>query len=143
MDQVELYTDGSCDPSSGAGGWAFILRFSDCGHEIMFSGKSENTTNNRMEMTAVIEGIGRLNRRCYVVIHSDSKYVLDGLRTWLPAWKKNGWKKSDKKTVKNKDLWIILDQLKKQHKIHCNWIRGHSNHEENDIVDLMASYDGN
>lgn len=142
MNQVELYTDGSCEPSSGLGGWAFILRFIDCGHEIMLYGKSENTTNNRMEMMAVIEGLNSLNRRCDVVIYADSRYVLDGLRTWLPAWKKNGWKKSDKKPVKNQDLWMALDELKKKHKIRYNWIKGHNNHEENEIVDIMASYDG-
>tara|TARA_B100001778_G_scaffold330827_1_gene334015 strand:- start:34468 stop:34899 length:432 start_codon:yes stop_codon:yes gene_type:complete len=138
MDRVELYTDGSCEPSSGIGGWAFILRFPEIGHEVKAAGRAEETTNNRMEMTAVIEGLKRLNKRCEVVVYADSKYVLDGLRSWLPAWKKNGWKKSDKKPVKNKDLWVVLDELKKAHKLRYNWVKGHNDHEENEQVDQMA-----
>jgi ribonuclease HI len=138
MDQVELYTDGSCDPSSGAGGWAFILRHVETGQEIAAAGKADNSTNNRMELSAVIEGLKRLDRRCEVFLVADSKYVLDGLRSWLHAWKKNGWKKSDKKPVKNQDLWMELDELKKRHKIRYTWVKGHNDHEENERVDKMA-----
>lgn len=138
MYKVDLYTDGSCEPISGVGGWAFILRSAKSGHEIQVCGKCEETTNNRMEMTAVIEGLKALTSRCEVFIHADSKYVLDGLQTWLNSWKKNNWQKSDKKPVKNKDLWLILDDLKSRHVLRYNWIKGHNDHEENEQVDKMA-----
>lgn len=139
MKNVSLYTDGSCSPSTGKGGWAFILRYQELGYEICVAGKDEGTTNNRMEMMAVIEGMSRLNEECDVNLYADSKYVLDGMRTWLPGWKKNGWKKSDKKDVKNKDLWLILDQLKRKHRMNYIWIKGHNDHPENEQVDEMAS----
>lgn len=139
MKHVSLYTDGSCSPSTGKGGWAFILRGQEIGHEIEASGGEVDTTNNRMEMMAVIEGMNRLCGKCEVDLYADSKYVLDGMRTWLAGWKKNNWKKSDKKDVKNKDLWLILDQLKRKHRMNYIWIKGHNDHPENEQVDKMAS----
>lgn len=138
MREVELFTDGSCDTTTGKGGWAFILRFKDTGEEIKLSGKDDDTTNNRMEMSAVIEGLQQLEEPCLVELWADSKYVLEGLRSWLINWKKNGWKKSNKKPVKNRDLWEKLDELKKTHKLSYNWVKGHNNHPENEEVDRMA-----
>jgi ribonuclease HI len=138
MEKVELYTDGSCDTNTGSGGWAFLLRHTETGRETSIAGKEDDSTNNRMELSAVIEGLKRLDRRCEVHLVSDSKYVLDGLRTWIHNWKKNGWKKADKKPVKNQDLWMQLDELRNRHKIRYHWVKGHNDHPENEQVDRMA-----
>lgn len=135
--KVELYTDGSCDTTTGAGGWAYLIKCN--GRESRYSGGESETTNNRMELTAVIKGLESLQRPCEITLFSDSKYVLDGIRFWLPNWKKKGWQKSDKKPVKNQDLWMRIDELKRYHnKMLCIWIKGHNNHFENEQVDSMA-----
>lgn len=122
---VELFTDGACSGNPGPGGWAFILRHPASGKETERSGGEARTTNNRMELMAVIEGLSTLSRTSLVDLHSDSQYVLKGLQEWLESWKKRGWRTADKKPVKNEDLWRRLDELKSRHEIRFHWIRGH------------------
>jgi ribonuclease HI len=121
----------------GPGGWGALLRF---GHEEkrLFGGEPE-TTNNRMELTAVIEALAALNRPCNIQLTSDSTYVLKGIQEWLPGWKKRGWKTAGKKPVKNVDLWQKLDELIGQHNIDWRWVKGHSGHRENEIADDLAN----
>lgn len=136
--KVELYTDGACSGNPGPGGWAFILRHPASGKEIKRSGGERETTNNRMEMTAVLEGLRALTRASVVELYSDSQYVLKGLNEWLKGWKAKGWKTADKKPVKNQDLWETLDLLKADHDIRFHWIRGHQGHVENERCDELA-----
>jgi ribonuclease HI len=134
---IELFTDGACSGNPGPGGWAAILR-SDA-HERELSGGETHTTNNRMEMTAVIEGLRAIKTPADVSIHTDSKYVMDGARSWLPNWKKRGWKTADKKPVKNEDLWRALDEQQIRHlSVTWTWVRGHSGHVENERADQLA-----
>ncbi|MGP1272767.1 MAG: ribonuclease HI [Phycisphaerales bacterium] len=135
---VELYTDGACSGNPGPGGWGLILRHPASGKEVERSGGERSTTNNRMELTAVIEGLGLLTRPSRVELFSDSKYVLDGLRSWLANWKKRGWKTASKQPVKNEDLWRRLDELTRRHEIEFHWIRGHDGHPENERADSLA-----
>lgn len=135
---VELYTDGACSGNPGPGGWAYILRHPATGKERVASGGERETTNNRMELMAVIEGLSALKSSSVVELFSDSKYVLDGLKTWLANWKAKGWKTSGKTPVKNKDLWERLDELKSKHEVRFHWIRGHSEHPENERCDRLA-----
>jgi ribonuclease HI len=133
---VDLFTDGACSGNPGPGGWGAILRYA--GKEKEFSGFSPATTNNRMEMTAVIEGLSALKEPCAVTIHTDSRYVMDGVEKYLDNWKKKGWKTADKKDVKNIDLWQGLDELLARHKTRWVWVKGHAGHAENERADQLA-----
>ena len=136
MTGVEIFTDGACSGNPGPGGWAAILRSGK--HESELSGGQVQTTNNRMELTAVIEGLRALKKPSQVSIYTDSRYVMDGASKWLPGWKRNGWKTADKKPVKNEDLWRQLDAEIARHKLEWQWVPGHSGHPENERADLLA-----
>ncbi len=136
MKKIDIFTDGACSGNPGPGGWGAILRYN--GHEKELSGGAADTTNNRMEMTAVIEGLAALTERCNVTIHTDSKYVMDGVTKYLSGWKQRDWKTADKKDVKNPDLWKALDTLLPQHHISWIWVKGHNGHAENERADLLA-----
>ena len=135
---VELFTDGACSGNPGPGGWGFLLRHPKSGKAVERSGGERETTNNRMELTAVIEGLSALTRYSIVELYSDSQYVLKGLNEWMPGWKKKGWKTASKQPVKNVDLWKQLDALKDEHEIHFHWVKGHAGHPENERVDELA-----
>ena len=135
---VELYTDGACSGNPGPGGWAFLLRHPRSGRAVEKSGGEDQTTNNRMELTAVIEGLSSLTRRSVVELYSDSQYVLKGLNEWMAGWKRRGWKTASKQPVKNVDLWKQLDGLKNEHEIRFHWVKGHAGHAENERVDELA-----
>ncbi len=135
---VELYTDGACSGNPGPGGWAYILRHRASGSEREANGGERETTNNRMELTAVIEGLAALSRPSSVDLYSDSQYVLNGLKTWMAGWKKKGWKTANKQPVKNRDLWERLDELKTTHEIRFHWVKGHNEHPENERADKLA-----
>lgn len=138
MDQtVYLYTDGSCKGNPGPGGWGVLMRYGS--HEKELFGGEAQTTNNRMELSAVIEGLVALTRPCRVVICTDSQYVKNGMEKWIHGWKRNGWKTADKKAVKNVDLWQALDALVAQHQIEWQWIKGHSGHPGNEMADQLAN----
>lgn len=135
--RVEIYTDGACSGNPGIGGWGVILRYRQTEKEL--SGGELNTTNNRMELTAVIEALKALKTKCNITLYTDSKYVMSGITEWLENWKKNGWKTSNKKgEVKNIDLWQTLDELVKPHEIRWVWVKGHAGHAENERVDALA-----
>ncbi|MBE6443471.1 MAG: ribonuclease HI [Alphaproteobacteria bacterium] len=137
MPDVEIFTDGACSGNPGAGGWGAILRYGAVEKEL--SGGEDATTNNRMELTAVIEALLALKKSCNVILYTDSRYVMDGVNQWLPNWKQNGWKTANKKTpVKNIDLWQNLDSLLEKHKIKWVWVKGHNGHPENERVDKLA-----
>ncbi len=133
---VELFTDGACSGNPGPGGWGAILRFK--GTEKELNGGEPETTNNRMEMTAVIEGLKALTRSCSVTIYTDSKYVLQGVTEWMDGWKARGWRTADKKPVKNQDLWEALDLELSRHKVSWQWVKGHAGHPENERADELA-----
>ncbi|EEG34754.1 ribonuclease HI [Neisseria flavescens NRL30031/H210] len=134
---VYLYTDGACKGNPGAGGWGVFMRYGT--HEKELFGGEAETTNNRMELTAVIEGLKSLKRRCQVVICTDSQYVKNGMESWIHGWKKNGWKTAAKKPVKNDDLWKELDSLVQQHDVRWTWVKGHAGHPENEKADELAN----
>lgn len=134
---VEIYTDGACRGNPGAGGWGALLRYD--GHEKQLYGSEPDTTNNRMELTAVIESLNSLKRRCKVRVTTDSVYVKDGITSWIHNWKKRNWKTASRKPVKNKDLWQALDQAVQQHEIEWQWVKGHAGHPENEIADELAN----
>ena len=138
LPHVHLFTDGACSGNPGPGGWAFILRHPATGKEIERSGGENPTTNNRMELQAVIEGLTTLNKPTNVALFSDSQYVLNGLKEWMDSWKKRGWKTADKKPVKNQDLWQTLDGLRSTHHLKFHWVRGHNEHPENERCDALA-----
>ena len=135
---VELYTDGACSGNPGPGGWGLVLRHPGSGSEIERSGAEAETTNNRMELVAVIEGLGLLTRPSIVELYSDSQYVLKGLNEWMASWKRRGWKTADKKPVKNAELWRQLDALSQEHEVRVHWVRGHAGHPENERADQLA-----
>ena len=137
MSHVQIFTDGACRGNPGPGGWGALLRFGS--EEKTLFGGEQDTTNNRMELTAVIEALGALKRPCDVTLTSDSTYVLKGIQEWMPTWKKRGWKTSSKKPVKNVDLWKKLDVLIVEHKIDWRWVKGHSGHPENELADQLAN----
>ncbi|HEX9805569.1 MAG TPA: ribonuclease HI [Alteraurantiacibacter sp.] len=137
MKHVELFTDGSCKGNPGPGGWAAILRMG--AHEKEISGGDPDTTNNRMEMTAVIRGLNALIESCEVDIHTDSKYVLDGMTKWLDGWQKRGWKNASKQPVRNQDLWHELIEAVSRHQVSWTWVKGHNGHLENERADRLAS----
>jgi len=134
--RVEIFTDGACSGNPGPGGWAAILRSGH--HEKEFSGGEIATTNNRMELTAVIEGLKKLKHPSHVIVHTDSRYVMDGAAKWLEGWKAKSWKTADKKPVKNEDLWRLLDQEMARHQLEWRWVAGHSGHPENERADALA-----
>lgn len=136
MTTVEMYTDGACSGNPGPGGWGAILILGSKRREL--SGGEAETTNNRMEMMAVINGIAALKRGCRVNIHTDSVYVMKGMSEWMANWKKRGWKTADKKPVKNVDLWQQMDEILNGHEIHWHWVRGHSGVPENERADELA-----
>ncbi|MDZ7268988.1 MAG: ribonuclease HI [candidate division KSB1 bacterium] len=139
MDTVEIYTDGACSGNPGPGGWAAILKYA--GHEKEIAGHATATTNNRMELTAVIEALKRLKRPCRVIIYSDSSYLIDSFtKGWLANWRHNGWKRGPHKRdpVPNADLWQQLDQLVNQHEVTWRKVRGHAGHAFNERVDRLA-----
>lgn len=138
MPHVELYTDGACSGNPGPGGWAYILAHPSSGKRREASGGEPDTTNNRMELIAVIEGLRAITRASLVDIYSDSQYVLHGLEEWLDQWKARGWRTAAKKPVKNEDLWRTLDELRAQHTLRFHWIRGHNEHPENERCDALA-----
>lgn len=137
MSEIEIFTDGACLGNPGAGGWGAILRYKEVEKEL--SGAEEQTTNNRMEMKAVIEALKALTRPCNITLYTDSKYVMNGVTEWLQGWKQNRWRTSAKKEVKNIDLWQELDALLSSHKIQWVWVKGHAGHPENERVDKLAS----
>ena len=134
--ELQIFTDGACSGNPGPGGWAALLRYGD--NEKTLSGGKPDTTNNRMEMMAVIEALESLKRACTVAIHTDSRYVMDGMTQWIHKWKASGWKTAAKKPVKNADLWQRLDDAASQHAIEWHWVKGHSGHPENERVDALA-----
>lgn len=136
MKKVELFTDGACSGNPGPGGWGALLRYN--GHEKEMGGGAPDTTNNRMEMTAVIEGLAALKSPCAITLYTDSKYVMDGVTKYLENWKRRGWKTADKKEVKNRDLWEQLESEMARHKIDWVWVKGHAGHAENERVDQIA-----
>ena len=135
---IQMWTDGACSGKPGNGGWGVLIKLVDR-NQIKLSGHEQYTTNNRMEMLAVIEGLKYLKNYSSIIIHTDSKYVLEGITNWITNWKQNNWKSSNKKDVKNKDLWIELDTLVNKFKIEWKWVKGHSGNIENDIADLLAT----
>ena len=134
---VEIYTDGACRGNPGPGGWGARLRFN--GQQKDLYGSEAETTNNRMELTAVIKSLESLTRQCEVKVYTDSKYVLDGMTKWLPNWKKQGWKTAAKKPVKNVELWQRLDAAVQANNVSWQWVKGHSGDEGNDYVDALAN----
>jgi ribonuclease HI len=137
-DRLRLFTDGACSGNPGPGGWAYLLRHPASGKEVEDSGGEGETTNNRMELTAVIEGLSAIRRPSTVEIYSDSQYVLKGLNEWMDGWIARGWKNASKKPVKNRDLWERLDKLRRVHTLHYHWIEGHAGHPENERCDQLA-----
>ncbi|MEX2131706.1 MAG: ribonuclease HI [Pseudohongiellaceae bacterium] len=135
--RVEMYTDGACRGNPGKGGWGVLLRYGDV--EKMLYGGEPDTTNNRMELTAVIRGLQALKRPSMVHITSDSRYVLSGITEWMAAWKQRNWKTAGKKPVLNIELWKQLDELASRHDIEWHWVKGHSGHPENEMADQLAN----
>ena len=137
MTEVEIFTDGACRGNPGPGGWAALLVFGKERKEV--SGSEPATTNNRMELSAAIGGLGALKRRCAVKLYTDSKYVLQGITEWLPNWKARGWRTAAREPVKNQDLWQLLDAAVANQDIQWIWVKGHSGHEGNEYVDSLAN----
>jgi ribonuclease HI len=135
--QVVIYADGACKGNPGAGGWGALLRFGATEKEIF--GGEPVTTNNRMELRGVIEALRLLTRECEVVVYTDSSYVQKGISEWIHGWKRNGWRTSDKKPVKNDDLWRQLDELVAKHQIEFRWVKGHAGNEGNERADVLAN----
>lgn len=135
--QVEIWTDGACKGNPGLGGWGVLLRQGR--HEKVLYGGEAETTNNRMELMAVIQALRALKRRCDVVVHTDSQYVLKGMSEWITNWKRRGWLTADKKPVKNADLWRELDELGEQHTLTWQWVRGHTGDPGNERADELAN----
>ncbi len=136
-ERVEIFTDGACRGNPGPGGWGVVLRYK--GKERQLHGGEEHTTNNRMELLAVIEALRALTRTAAVRVTTDSQYVKNGITQWIHGWKRNGWKTSNKKPVKNVDLWQTLDELVARHDVEWAWVKGHSGHPENELADQLAN----
>ena len=137
LKRVEIFTDGACSGNPGAGGWGAILRYNNVEKEL--SGGEENTTNNRMELTAVISALSALRETCNITLYTDSRYVMDGIEKWIAQWKQNGWRTANKKSpVKNIELWQKLDELQAKHEIRWVWVKGHAGHPENERCDSLA-----
>lgn len=136
MKEISIWTDGACSGNPGPGGWGALLRSGD--HEKELCGGEENTTNNRMELQAAIEALNALKQPSQVELYTDSQYVKGGMTGWIVGWKKNGWKTSAKKPVKNEELWRALDEAVSRHKINWHWVKGHAGHAENERADELA-----
>ncbi len=132
-----MFTDGACKGNPGPGGWGALLRYKN--REKSLYGGELNTTNNRMELMAVIEGLRSLTRSCEIVITTDSEYVKNGITRWIQGWKKRGWKTAARKPVKNEDLWRLLESEAAKHQIEWKWVKGHSGHHENELADELAN----
>ncbi len=137
MKHVEIFTDGACKGNPGPGGWGVILRISH--HEKEMAGSEAHTTNNRMEMTGAIRALAALKEPCIVSLHTDSRYVIDGITKWIFGWQKNGWRNAAKKPVANADLWQELIDVARPHTIEWIWVKGHDGHPENERADQLAS----
>lgn len=137
MKHVIIYTDGACRGNPGPGGWGALLMYGK--HEKTLSGAEKDTTNNRMELMAAIQALAAIEQPCKIDLHTDSQYVQKGITEWLSGWKKRGWIKSDKKPVKNADLWQALDYEAGRHQVSWHWVRGHSGHPENERADRIAN----
>ncbi|MYM32281.1 ribonuclease HI [Duganella sacchari] len=137
MDKVEIFTDGACKGNPGLGGWGALLVAGEAEKEIF--GGTRDTTNNRMELQAVIEALSALKRPCFVVLHTDSQYVQKGISEWIHGWKARGWKTSTKEPVKNEDLWKALDAAQTMHTVEWRWVRGHNGHPGNERADMLAN----
>lgn len=137
MKQVIIFTDGACRGNPGPGGWGALLRYGK--HEKKLSGAEFDTTNNRMELMAAIQALAAVSQTCSIELYTDSTYVQKGITEWMPVWKKRNWKKADNKPVKNADLWEQLDSEAKKHQIVWHWVKGHSGHIENELVDTLAN----
>ena len=135
--KITIYTDGACKGNPGPGGWGVLMRYGEV-EKTLFGGELE-TTNNRMELRAVIEALNALNRTCDVELYTDSKYVLQGLNEWMPNWKARGWKTADKKPVKNVELWQMLDAAAQRHHINWHWVKGHAGDVGNERADALAN----
>ncbi|MHB1093081.1 ribonuclease HI [Thiobacillus sp.] len=136
-DTIYIFSDGACKGNPGTGGWGALLVTN--GHRKEISGGEPNTTNNRMEMTAVIRALESLKRPSTVEVHTDSQYVQKGISEWMPGWKRRNWRTADGKPVKNQDLWLQLDALSQLHRIEWKWVRGHAGHPENERADALAN----
>ncbi len=136
-DVVEIFTDGACSGNPGPGGWGALLRYGQ--HEKRLQGYCANTTNNRMELLAAIKALEALTRPCKVILTTDSVYLKNGITNWIHSWKRRGWKNAKGKPVKNEDLWRRLDELASRHQVEWRWVKGHSGHEENEVVDKLAT----
>ncbi|HEX7061349.1 MAG TPA: ribonuclease HI [Woeseiaceae bacterium] len=137
METVEIYTDGACRGNPGPGGWGAVLSAGE--RQKTLYGGERLTTNNRMELTAAIEALRALRGRQRVNLHTDSRYLMDGIRAWLPGWKRRGWQTAAKKPVKNQDLWQALDEVASRHDVTWKWVRGHSGHPGNEAADALAN----
>jgi len=137
LKKVEVFTDGACKGNPGPGGWGVILRMGR--HEKEMSGTEPATTNNRMEMTAAIRALNALVEPCEVILHTDSRYVVDGITKWVEGWKRKGWVNASKQPVRNADLWHDLIDAAQRHRVTWEWVRGHNGHPENERVDKLAS----
>jgi ribonuclease HI len=135
--QIEIFTDGACRGNPGPGGWGVLLRYQ--GKERTLHGGEAETTNNRMELMAAIIGLESLKESCKVTLTTDSKYVMSGITDWINNWTTRGWKTASRKSVKYEDLWRRLDDVNQQHEIHWQWVKGHSGHRENELVDALAN----
>jgi ribonuclease HI len=137
MKKVDIYTDGACRGNPGPGGWGVLLIYNDSKKSIY--GGEHQTTNNRMEMQAIIEAMNAIRSECDITLYTDSKYVMDGVNKWLPNWKEHGWRTANKKPVKNQDLWQLLDQSISTHNINWQWVRGHTGNPGNEEADTLAN----
>ena len=135
--KVYAFTDGACKGNPGIGGWGALLRYKESEKELW--GGETNTTNNRMELMAAIKALEALKRPCDVVLTTDSKYVKQGINEWMAGWKNNGWRTASKSPVKNKDLWILLDEACSKHRVEWQWVKGHSGHSDNERADELAN----
>ncbi len=136
---VHLYADGACSGNPGPGGWGYVLEHPLTGKSIEASGGEPETTNNRMEIRAVIEGLHRLRQPSRVVVTTDSRYIVDGMSSWMAGWIRNGWRTAEKKPVKNQDLWRELRELSEKHELSFDWVRGHTGHPQNERCDRLAT----
>jgi ribonuclease HI len=137
LKRVEIFTDGACRGNPGPGGWGALLRFNGVERELY--GGEPDTTNNRMELQAAIEGLKALKESCAVELTTDSVYVKNGITSWLANWKSKGWKTAARKPVKNVDLWQLLDEQNRRHQVQWHWVKGHSGHRENELADQLAN----